>query len=112
MAKKGRDAIELELANYYADYVRNKKQEPDVAGLNQYLEEIGAENHLAKKDWSKIRELAFAENEDLQDLALNESYFTDEYFEKLDEVLRTKKQLNSTSYNRYLTGLKTMMVLY
>ena len=79
-------------ADYYACYVRKYHTEPDIDQLNTFLLDSGAEESAPKEAWASIRELAFKTNEDLQELALNESYFTDEYFEKLEQALRTHKK--------------------
>lgn len=88
---------EQELARYYANFVRENRIEPDVPTLNNYIREHGHEDRISKKSWSHIREIAFENNSDLQDMAFNESYFTDEYFDKLEEVLKNKKKFIVTT---------------
>ena len=85
------------LANYYAEYVRELKVEPDAKALNDYLANKDIEDRVTKNNWSRVRELAFANNEDLQDLAFNESYFTDEYFDKLEDALKANKKFIITT---------------
>ena len=92
-----KDTIELELADHYANYVRENKQEPNVKAFNEYLTGLGVDASMKKGDLSKIRELAFNRNEDLKSMALNESYFTKEYFEKLENILKTSKKFIITT---------------
>lgn len=81
-----------EAADYYARFMRKEHAEPDIPQLNGFLKESGIGAELAEESWSRVRELAFKNNEDLQDFALNDSYFTDEYFDNLQEALKTHKK--------------------
>lgn len=90
MAKQTKNDVDM-LAVHYAEYVRQNRIEPDVKTFNRYLADKDVEGKMTKKNWSTIREIAFSENEDLSDLALNESYFTEEYFQKLEEMFKNCK---------------------
>lgn len=80
-----------ELSTYYADYVRKEHVEPDVKGLNKYLEQLGVDCRVTRGNFSQVREMSFSSNEDLKDLSFNESDFTDEYFDRLEHVLKSGK---------------------
>lgn len=95
--KEEREQRSVKLAGYYADYIREHHIEPSTKGFNAYLNEKGVLEHLSGKEWSKIRELAYSKNEDLQDFSLNESDFTDEYYNKLENVLSTCKKFIITT---------------
>ena len=81
-----------EAAGYYAQFMRKEHAEPDIPQLNCFLKENGIYAEVAEDAWAQVRELAFKNNEDLQDFALNDSYFTDEYFTNLREALKTHKK--------------------
>ena len=80
-----KDTIELELADHYANYVRENKQEPNVKAFNEYLTGLGVDASTKKGDLSKIRELAFNRNEDLKSMALKRILFYKRIFREIRE---------------------------
>lgn len=95
--QKGEKYSNEQLAQYYAEFVRENHMEPGVCELNEYLSKHEIPAVVTTKTFDDVREYAFRDNEDLADLSLNESYFTDEYFDKLEEVLRTCKKFIITT---------------
>lgn len=92
MANK-EDTIELikELSVYYADFIREEHVEPDVKSLNSYLAKHDAEIKVSRNNFDQVREMAFSSYDDLKDLSFNESDFTDEYFDRLENALKIGK---------------------
>lgn len=84
-----------DLASYYADYIRENKgrKEPKVGVFKEYLEANDVPSKAVNKSTlNAIREYAYKDNEDLQDLAINEFYFSEEYFDKFEQMLQTTKK--------------------